>query len=84
MKNRYFDDEWFMEAALKSSKRLTLLEKFLLELLLLTLRKIISSGHNLKEANNDPTGHAEIIAIKEAASKVDSWAFEWAYLICYA
>lgn len=32
--------------------------------------KIIASTHNLTEANNDPTAHAEILAIKAACKKL--------------
>lgn len=35
--------------------------------------KIISSAHNRKEITQDVTGHAEIIAIKEAAKKLGNW-----------
>lgn len=34
---------------------------------------IIARGHNLRESSQDPTGHAELIAIKKAARKVGSW-----------
>ena len=35
--------------------------------------KIISKAHNLKEATNDPCGHAEILAIKKAAKSLGNW-----------
>lgn len=35
--------------------------------------EVISRGHNLREGLNDPTAHAEVIAIREAAEKVSSW-----------
>ncbi len=35
--------------------------------------KIISVGYNKKEKENDPTQHAEIIAIKKACKKKKSW-----------
>ena len=38
--------------------------------------KIIAKAHNKKELNNDPTGHAEIIVIKEAAKKFNSWRLD--------
>ncbi|HCS73248.1 MAG TPA: tRNA-specific adenosine deaminase [Clostridiales bacterium] len=35
--------------------------------------KIIGRGHNLRERVKDPTLHAEIIAIKQAAKALGSW-----------
>ena len=34
---------------------------------------ILSQTHNLKESVNDPCGHAEILAIKEACEKKGNW-----------
>lgn len=35
--------------------------------------KVIARGHNLRETSQDPTAHAELIAIKKAARKLGSW-----------
>lgn len=35
--------------------------------------KVISKAHNLKETLNDPTAHAEILAIKKACEKLGNW-----------
>ena len=35
--------------------------------------KIISKAYNLKEIKNDTTNHAEILAIKKASKKLNSW-----------
>jgi tRNA(adenine34) deaminase len=35
--------------------------------------EILSEAYNLKETNNDVTGHAEIIALKRASEKLGSW-----------
>src|ERR1035437_2611316 len=35
--------------------------------------KIIARGHNLRESAQDPTAHAELIAIRKAARKLNSW-----------
>ena len=37
---------------------------------------IISKAYNRKENNNDVLGHAEIIAIKKAAKKLNSWKLD--------
>lgn len=34
---------------------------------------VVASGHNRREADNDPAGHAELLAIREAASKLGRW-----------
>jgi len=38
--------------------------------------QLISTGHNLRERTNDPTAHAEIIAIRKAGEKLQSWRLE--------
>ena len=35
--------------------------------------KIIARGHNLRETSQDPSAHAELIAIRKAARKLNSW-----------
>ncbi|MBQ2763771.1 MAG: tRNA adenosine(34) deaminase TadA [Firmicutes bacterium] len=35
--------------------------------------EIIGRGYNQKEAKNDPSGHAEIAALKEAAQHLNNW-----------
>jgi len=42
--------------------------------------KIIGRGHNLREETNDPTAHAEIIAIRAAAVHLGSWRLTGATL----
>jgi tRNA(adenine34) deaminase len=34
---------------------------------------IIATGYNEREAHQDPTAHAEIVAIRRAAQKLDTW-----------
>lgn len=35
--------------------------------------KVIARGFNMKETVNDPTAHAEVLAIREAAEYQDNW-----------
>jgi tRNA(adenine34) deaminase len=35
--------------------------------------EIIARGHNLRETHQDPTAHAELIAIQRAAQKLGTW-----------
>jgi len=38
--------------------------------------ELISSGHNERELHNDPTAHAEIVALRKASQKLGSWRLE--------
>lgn len=38
--------------------------------------RIIGCGHNRREADNDPTAHAEILALREAAHALGQWRLE--------
>jgi tRNA(adenine34) deaminase len=42
---------------------------------------IVGRGHNLCLATADPTAHAEIVAIREAASTVGSWRLDGCTLV---
>jgi len=38
--------------------------------------QVLAEAHNLRESANDPTAHAEIIALKQAARVIGSWRLE--------
>jgi tRNA(adenine34) deaminase len=38
--------------------------------------KVVAAGRNDKELHGDPTGHAEIVAIREAAKAKGSWRLD--------
>jgi len=42
---------------------------------------ILGRGRNIREAAHDPTGHAEILAIREACKSLRSWRLEQCTLI---
>lgn len=42
--------------------------------------EVISCAHNMRETSFDPTAHAEIIVLKEAAQKIKSWRLTGATL----
>ncbi len=35
--------------------------------------RVVGRGHNLRESSQDPTAHAEMIALRQAASELGSW-----------
>lgn len=66
-------DEKFMKAALKEAYKSFALDEVPVGVVIVKDDKIIARGHNLRETKQDPTGHAEIIAIKKASKKLKSW-----------
>ncbi|WP_141790509.1 nucleoside deaminase [Oryzihumus leptocrescens] len=38
--------------------------------------EVIGRGCNLREAQGDPTAHAEVVAMREAAAKLGTWRLE--------
>ena len=38
--------------------------------------EVLSSGKNEREKDNDPTAHAEILAIRKASEKIGSWRLD--------
>jgi tRNA(adenine34) deaminase len=38
--------------------------------------EVLGTGHNLRQVNNDPTAHAEIVAMRKAASKLNNWRMD--------
>ena len=38
--------------------------------------EIVGTGQNLREQSNDPTAHAEVIAIRQAGEKIGSWRLD--------
>jgi tRNA(adenine34) deaminase len=45
-------------------------------LLLSAEGEVIARGHNEREADSDPTAHAEIVAIRRAAAERQDWRLE--------
>jgi len=43
--------------------------------------EVIGRGHNVREADGDPTGHAEVRALQEAARAVGEWRLDGATLV---
>lgn len=38
--------------------------------------RIIGRGHNRRECDNDPTAHAEVLALREAAQTLQNWRLD--------
>lgn len=66
-------DQIFMSAALTEAGRAQALGEVPIGAVVVHEGSIAGRGHNLRETTQDPTAHAEIIAIRQAAEKLKSW-----------
>ena len=63
----------FMRIALKEATRATLLGEVPIAAVLVHKNQVLAQTHNHRELWQDPTAPAEIIAIRTAATALDSW-----------
>lgn len=66
-------DRLFMEQALAEAHKAQALGEVPIGALVVHEGRIIGRGFNRRETSKDPTTHAEILAIREAAAALDSW-----------
>jgi tRNA(adenine34) deaminase len=67
------EDERFMREALKEAQRAADKGEVPVGAVIVSKGKIIARGHNLRERLGDPTAHAEMLAIREAALVQGGW-----------
>lgn len=66
-------DHYFMQAALEQAAIAEGLGEVPVGAVVVHQGVIIGRGHNLRESSNDPTTHAEMIAIRQSAAALASW-----------
>lgn len=66
-------DILYMKEALEESKKAYSIYEVPVGAVVVYDGKIIGRGYNQRETLNDPTAHAEMIAIKEASKYLDAW-----------
>jgi tRNA(adenine34) deaminase len=76
------DDEKWMRVALQEAEKARIHEDIPIGAVAVLNGEIIGRGHNHREADNDPTAHAEMIAIRQAAQLIGFWRLEDVTLYC--
>jgi tRNA(adenine34) deaminase len=66
-------DRGFMQQALVEAETAARLGEVPIGAVVVRGGEVIGRGYNLREASNDPTSHAEMVAIRQAAATLDSW-----------
>ena len=74
------EDVRFMEEALKEAKIAYSLQEIPVGAIVVYNKRIIARVHNRKEELQDPTAHAEILALQKAARYLGTWHLENATL----
>jgi tRNA(adenine34) deaminase len=74
MSERFFPrDDYFMRLALREAEQALEHEDVPIGAVLVRDGEVIATGHNERELRQDPTAHAETIALREGARALDSW-----------
>ena len=68
-------DRW-MQAALAEARAATAHGDVPIGAVLVEQDRILARGHNRREVDQDPTAHAEILALREGARNRGSWRLE--------
>lgn len=63
----------FMVEAISEAEKSLFLKEIPVGAVIVKDGKIIARAHNLRETLNDPTAHAEILAIKKASEAIHNW-----------
>jgi tRNA(adenine34) deaminase len=74
MSDRFFPrDEYFMRLALREAEHALEHEDVPIGAVVVRGGEVIGVGHNEREVRQDPTAHAELLALREAARRVGGW-----------
>ncbi len=66
-------DEYFMRLALREAEHALDHDDVPVGAVIVKDGEVIGAGHNERELRNDPTAHAEMLALREASQAVGSW-----------
>lgn len=78
----FAEDEQWMQVALAEAEKAMAIGEVPVGAVAVLDGQIIGRGYNRKECDHDPTAHAEIIALKEAALAVENWRLLGVTLYC--
>jgi tRNA(adenine34) deaminase len=74
MSSRFFPrEEYFMRLAIREATLAPEHDDIPVGAVVVKDGEVIGAGHNEREVRADPTAHAELIALRDAARRLDSW-----------
>jgi tRNA(adenine34) deaminase len=66
-------DEYFMRLALREAERAMEHDDVPIGAVIVHEGEVLATGRNEREERQDPTAHAEVLALREASEKLGSW-----------
>ena len=66
-------DEYFMQLALREAERALEHDDVPIGALIVHEGEVIAAARNERELRRDPTAHAEMLALREASRRLESW-----------
>ncbi len=66
-------DDYFMRLAIREAERALEHDDVPIGAVLVREGEVVAATHNERELRQDPTAHAEILALRETAAAQDSW-----------
>jgi tRNA(adenine34) deaminase len=74
MSERFFPrDDYFMRLAIREAERAPDHEDVPIGAVVVRDGEVVAAAHNERELRQDPTAHAEVLALREAAAAAGSW-----------
>jgi tRNA(adenine34) deaminase len=72
--DRFFPrDEYFMRLALREAEQARAHDDVPIGAVVVREGEVIGAAHNERELRRDPTAHAELLALREAAARLETW-----------
>lgn len=65
--------EYWMQKAIVEAGKAQAKDEVPIGCVIVRAGQVIARGHNLRESAQDPSAHAELVAIRKAARKLGSW-----------
>ena len=70
------EDRHYIELALQEARNALAKDEVPVGAVIVCGGEVIGRGHNRREELQEPTGHAEILAVRDASSHLNSWRLE--------
>jgi tRNA(adenine34) deaminase len=75
------EDDLYMRRALTQARRAAAMGEVPVGAVVYRDHQVLSEAHNLRQSTNDPTAHAEILALRAAAKVLGTWRLDGCVMV---